>query len=126
MSRRTASRSSMARRRDRGGFPANRINRKPSARNPRMKTRFRPRNKSAARRPAPRAVPTQPGFEQFNLEVPERFPQKGMLPRAAQAVVNSEAWTDASPMLNLSSFVTTFTEPEEMEVLKSHFTKNYI
>ena len=66
------------------------------------------------------------GFDQFNLEVPDHFPEKGMVGRAALAVVNSEAWTDANPVLNLSSFVTTFTEPEEMEVLKSHFTKNYI
>jgi glutamate decarboxylase len=94
-----------------------------------MKARFRPERNLQTRKPRktrPRSVPTQPGFEQFNFEVPDRFPQKGMVARAAQAVVNSEAWTDASPMLNLSSFVTTFTEPEEMEVLKSHFTKNYI
>jgi glutamate decarboxylase len=33
-----------------------------------------------------------------------------MAARAAQAIVESECWTDANPMLNLSSFVTTFTE----------------
>jgi glutamate decarboxylase len=49
-----------------------------------------------------------------------------MAPRAAQAIVNSEAWTDANPMLNLSSFVTTFTEPEEVEVARQNITKNYI
>ncbi len=94
-----------------------------------MKARFRPKlniRTRPARKAASRPVKTQPGFEQFNLVVPEHFPPKGMLPRAAQAVVNSEAWTDANPMLNLSSFVTTFVEPEEFEVLKSHMTKNYI
>ena len=93
-----------------------------------MKRRFTPRLNlpRRPRRAAPAPQSTIVGFDQFNLEVPEYFPKKGMLARAAQAVVNSEAWTDANPMLNLSSFVTTFTEPEEMEVLKSHFTKNYI
>src|SRR5579871_4178242 len=93
-----------------------------------MKKRFTSELK--VRRPRHRKAPASPdiliGFEQFNLEVPEQFPEKGMVGRAALAVVNSEAWTDANPMLNLSSFVSTFTEPEEMEVLKSHFTKNYI
>ena len=65
-------------------------------------------------------------FDQFNLEVPECFPDKGMAPRAAQALVNSEAWTDANPMLNLSSFVTTFTEPEEAEVARQNIMKNYV
>lgn len=93
-----------------------------------MKKRFtseltvdRPRHTEAA---APPSILV--GFDQFNLEVPDHFPETGMVGRAALAVVNSEAWTDANPVLNLSSFVTTFTEPEEMEVLKSHFTKNYI
>lgn len=94
-----------------------------------MKKRFTPKP-SLRRSPRPRKAPAAPktivGFEQFNFEIPENFPSKGMMARAALAVVNSEAWTDANPMLNLSSFVTTFTEPEEMEVLKSHFTKNYI
>lgn len=46
--------------------------------------------------------------------------------RAAQATVNRFAWTDANPMLNLSSFVTTFAEPEAVEVARSHMYKNYI
>jgi glutamate decarboxylase len=66
-------------------------------------------------------------FDQFNADVPEdEFPAHEMAARAAQAVVNSEAWTDANPMLNLSSFVTTFTEPEEVEVARQNITKNYI
>lgn len=38
-------------------------------------------------------------------------PQRGMAARAAGAIGDSEAWTDATPMLNLSSFVTTYVEP---------------
>jgi glutamate decarboxylase len=48
-----------------------------------------------------------------------------MAARAAQALVNSFAWTDANPMLNLSSFVTTFAEPEAVEVARTHLYKNY-
>ena len=63
----------------------------------------------------------------LDSEIPGiRFPDKGMVPRAAQAIVASEAWTDANPMLNLSSFVTTFVEPENREIMAQNATKNYI
>jgi len=66
-------------------------------------------------------------FDQFNEEVPENdFPRYGMTARAAYALVESETWSDANPMMNLSSFVTTFTEPESLEVAHHHFLKNYI
>ena len=65
-------------------------------------------------------------MDQFNLDVPEDFPECSLAPRSAQNIVNSEAWTDSSPMLNLSSFVTTFHEPEEAEVAKVNIMKNYI
>jgi glutamate decarboxylase len=66
-------------------------------------------------------------YEQFNLPVPtDEFPRRGMAARAAQALVNSEAWTDANPVLNLSSFVTTFVEPELIEVANKNHLKNYI
>ena len=66
-------------------------------------------------------------YDQFNMPVPrESFPGAGMAPRAAQAVVNSFAWTDANPELNLSSFVTTWAEPEAVEVARTHMYKNYI
>ena len=66
-------------------------------------------------------------FDAFNMPVPrETFPATGMAARAAQALVNSFAWTDANPMLNLSSFVTTFAEPEAVEVARTHMYKNYI
>ena len=55
-------------------------------------------------------------YEQFNLKIPDTFPENVMNPRAAKALVQSECWTDANPMLNLSSFVTTFLEPEGREI----------
>lgn len=66
-------------------------------------------------------------YEQFNCEVPENaFPGQGMSAQAAEALVNSEAWTDANPMLNLSSFVTTFMETEALDLAHRHLLKNYI
>jgi glutamate decarboxylase len=66
-------------------------------------------------------------FDEFNMPVPQdRFPDRIMSARAARAVTQSEAWTDANPMLNLSSFVTTFVEPECLELMSQNFTKNYI
>ena len=49
-----------------------------------------------------------------------------MAANAAAALVVSEAWTDANPMLNLSSFVTTYAEPEMREIAKRNILKNYI
>jgi glutamate decarboxylase len=66
-------------------------------------------------------------YDMFNMEIPQdAFPRTGVPARAAKAIVNSEAWTDAQPALNLSSFVTTFVEPEEAEVAREHILKNYI
>ncbi len=66
-------------------------------------------------------------WDMFNAEVPKNhFPKTGMPPRVAKSVVNSEAWTDASPVMNLSSFVTTVIEPECSEVAREHAMKNYI
>jgi glutamate decarboxylase len=66
-------------------------------------------------------------YDEFNIEVPrDDFPAEGMSARAAQAIVNSFAWTDANPMLNLSSFVTTYAEPEAVEIARSQLFKNYI
>ena len=66
-------------------------------------------------------------YEQFNLPVPEaEFPKQGMNARAAAAIVASESWTDANPMLNLSSFVTTYAEPEMREIASKNILKNYI
>lgn len=66
-------------------------------------------------------------YEEFNLEVPQTtFPEKEMAARAAAAVVESDMWTDSNPMLNLSSFVTTYMEPEVREIMVKHAHTNYI
>src|SRR6516164_1669455 len=85
------------------------------------------RKHSSAKHAGP-AASKMPGgiLDQFNLEVPDCFPEHSLNPRAAMNIVKSEAWTDASPMLNLSSFVTTFHEPEEAEVARQNIMKNYI
>lgn len=64
-------------------------------------------------------------YQQFNVEVRDRFPDGGMSPRAAQALVNAECWTDANPVLNLSSFVTTFSAPEAVEIYTRHMFRNF-
>ncbi len=64
-------------------------------------------------------------YEDFNIEIPEKFPEKTMNPRAAKSLVTSECWTDANPMLNLSSFVTTFMEPEAREVFADGSYRNF-
>ena len=64
-------------------------------------------------------------YEEFNLEVPDTFPEHIMDARAAKALVQSELWTDANPMLNLSSFVTTFLEKEAMEVFRDGSFRNF-
>ena len=68
---------------------------------------------------------TQTPYEEFNEEVPGKFPEKMISPRAARAIVKSECWTDANPMLNLSSFVTTFAEPEMLEIFKDGSFRNF-
>jgi glutamate decarboxylase len=66
-------------------------------------------------------------YDEFNMPVPQdHFPERIMSARAARAVTASEAWTDANPMLNLSSFVTTFVEPECLALMAQNYTKNYI
>ncbi len=64
-------------------------------------------------------------YEEFNVEIPSTFPEDTMTPRAAQAIVKSECWTDANPMLNLSSFVTTFMEPEAHELFAQGSFRNF-
>ncbi|MEZ9874768.1 glutamate decarboxylase [Vibrio breoganii] len=64
-------------------------------------------------------------YEQFNIQLPDAFPEEGMAARAAEALVRSECWTDANPNLNLSSFVTTFMEPEAAEIFKDGSFRNF-
>ncbi|HKR45377.1 MAG TPA: glutamate decarboxylase [Paraburkholderia sp.] len=66
-------------------------------------------------------------YDEFNYSIPEaEFPRDGMSARAAAAVAISAEWTDANPMLNMSSFVTTWAEPEAAEIAKRNIFKNYI
>ncbi|HVE07442.1 MAG TPA: glutamate decarboxylase [Paraburkholderia sp.] len=66
-------------------------------------------------------------YDEFNCTVPEHeFPKSGMSARAAAALVISDEWTDTNPMLNMSSFVTTFAEPEAVETARRNIFKNYI
>jgi glutamate decarboxylase len=66
-------------------------------------------------------------YDQFNIEVPEHeFPKTGISARAAEALVLSQEWTDTNPMLNMSSFVTTYAEPEAVAIAKRNMFKNYI
>ena len=64
-------------------------------------------------------------YEEFNMEIPETFPADTITPRAAKALIKSECWTDANPMLNLSSFVTTFLEPEAREIFVDGTFRNF-
>src|SRR5215831_286622 len=64
-------------------------------------------------------------YDEFNLEIPARFPEKIMTAKAAKAIVTSQCWTDANPMLNLSSFVTTFTEPEARDIYSAGAFRNF-
>ena len=68
---------------------------------------------------------TQLPYDEFNLSVPKGFPEHIISAKAAKALVNSECWTDANPMLNLSSFVTTFCEPEAREVFAEGSFRNF-
>src|SRR3974377_1419493 len=67
----------------------------------------------------------QTPYDQFNFEIPQKFPKEGISATAANAIVNSETWTDANPMLNLSSFVTTFCEPEAKDLYDRHTYRNF-
>jgi glutamate decarboxylase len=69
----------------------------------------------------------QTPYDEFNIVVSEtEFPSSGMSARAAQAIVVSEAWTDANPSQNMSSFVTTFAEEEAIDIARRNMFKNYI
>ncbi|WP_226648742.1 glutamate decarboxylase [Microbulbifer variabilis] len=66
-------------------------------------------------------------FDEYNEDIPEdHFPRDSISAYAAESIVTSETWSDAKPAMNLSSFVTTFTEPEAFDVAKNHYLKNYI
>lgn len=77
---------------------------------------------------APEAgVAEQTAYDEFNMAIPEdEFPKSGCSARAAQAILVSGTWTEANPAQNMSSFVTTFSELEAIDVARRNMFKNYI
>ena len=70
---------------------------------------------------------TMTPYEEFNMDIPvSEFPSESISPRAASAIIEAAMWTDANPMLNLSSFVTTYMEPEVKEIMSKHAHINYV
>lgn len=66
-------------------------------------------------------------YEQFQESVPtDGFPAEGDSARAVLARLEAHMWTDSNPMLNLSSFVTTFAEPELKHLMGEHVHVNYV
>jgi len=66
-------------------------------------------------------------YEQFQNSVPsDTFPAEGDSARAVLARLEAHMWTDSNPMLNLSSFVTTFAEPELKHLMAEHGHVNYV
>ncbi len=66
-------------------------------------------------------------YEEINMEISEdEFPQESISARAAHQIVEAAMWTDANPMLNLSSFVTTYMEREVRELMHDHAHINYV
>lgn len=66
-------------------------------------------------------------YSEFQRDIKaDCFPVDGMSPKAASAIIESHLWTDSNPMLNLSSFVTTYMEPEGAELMGRHAHVNYI
>src|SRR6516164_7707412 len=80
-------------------------------------------------RPADGAVTAEKetAYDEFNIEIKDtEFPRTGMAARAAQAICVSDAWADANPPQNMSSFVTTFAEEEAIDIARRNMFKNYI
>ncbi|PTM99695.1 glutamate decarboxylase [Rhodovulum imhoffii] len=66
-------------------------------------------------------------YQQFQRSLKaDVFPSDGMSAQAASAIVESHLWTDSNPMLNLSSFVTTYMEEEAQKIMAAHAHVNYI
>ncbi|WBU62754.1 glutamate decarboxylase [Paracoccus aerodenitrificans] len=75
----------------------------------------------------PSSTPNESDYVQFQRSLKaDAFPRNGMSARAAHAIVASHLWTDSNPMLNLSSFVTTYMEPEAQALMAQHAHVNYI
>jgi glutamate decarboxylase len=73
------------------------------------------------------SVDKRNAYDEFNIHIPkDEFPQNSLSARAAHAIVISDEWTDCNPMLNMSSFVTTYSEPEAVDIAIKNMYKNYI
>ena len=71
-------------------------------------------------------VPTYASRE-FEAPVPKyEIPQSGMAPKIAQALIRDELKLDGQSHLNLATFVTTWMEPEAVELMTETFDKNMI
>jgi glutamate decarboxylase len=56
----------------------------------------------------------------------DRFPDAGMQPRAAYALVDQETNLDGDTFRNLATFVTTWMEPEAEQLITEHLHTNFI
>jgi glutamate decarboxylase len=54
------------------------------------------------------------------------FPRMGMPARDAAQLVSEEVWLDGIPTRNLATFVTTWMEPEAIEVITDNLHRNFI
>jgi len=64
---------------------------------------------------------------EFEVPVPKyEMSQNGMPPRIAQALIRDELKLDGQSHLNLATFVTTWMEPEAVELMTETFDKNMI
>ena len=71
-------------------------------------------------------VPTYASRE-FEVSVPKyEIPQSGMAPKIAQSLIRDELQLDGQSHLNLATFVTTWMEPEAVELMSETFDKNMI
>ena len=75
---------------------------------------------------SPKELHSDP-YAEFNMEFSEdTFPQESISSDAAQHIIEAAMWSDANPMLNLSSFVTTYMEPEVRELISKYSHMNYV
>lgn len=71
-------------------------------------------------------IPTYASRE-FEVSVPKyEMAQNGMAPRIAQSLIRDELKLDGQSHLNLATFVTTWMEPEAVELMSETFDKNMI
>ena len=63
----------------------------------------------------------------FTESVPKyEIPKSGMPANAAYQLIKDEVSLDGNPALNLSSFVTTWMEPEVNKLIMENINKNFI